>query len=165
MPQKKDPPDRTRGMVAYNSLLSSRWIISAMRPEDYDAFLVYSTRIFACLTYAEYQRTFKYLQRFDEGGRRLPLLIRTRLNHRINPRRQTMLHCYTTTATFWNCVVSDVTRFCTVKKYIVRYASYFSAYLKYGEYFRKKIRKFGKRCFLDTLEDNVYITVIEVSYA
>lgn len=52
-------------MVAYSSLLSSRWIISAMWPEDYDALLVHSTCIFTCLTYAEYQRTFKYLQRFD----------------------------------------------------------------------------------------------------
>lgn len=76
MPRKKDPPDRagresrvSRGrrgwMVAYSSLLSSRWIISAMWPEDYDALLVHSTCIFTCLTYAEYQRTFKYLQRFD----------------------------------------------------------------------------------------------------
>lgn len=56
-----------------------------MRPEDYDAFLVYSTCIFTCLTYAEYQRTFKYLQRFDgamaffigtDTVRRLIILIR-----------------------------------------------------------------------------------------
>jgi len=38
-----------------------------MRSEDYDAFLVYSTRIFTCLTYAEYRQTFKYLQCLNDG--------------------------------------------------------------------------------------------------
>lgn len=40
------------------------------------------------------------------------------------------------------------------------------AYLRRGENFRKRIRKFGKRCFLDVRkrgEDNVYITVMEVT--
>lgn len=47
-----------------------------MRSEDYDAFLVYSTRIFTCLTYAEYRQTFKYLYEVltERGERRLSLL-------------------------------------------------------------------------------------------
>lgn len=42
----------------------------------------------------------------------------------------------------------------------------FLAYLRRGGNFRKRIRKFGKRCFLDVRkrgEDNVYITVMEVT--
>lgn len=57
--------------------------------------------------------------------------------------------------------------FMDVKKYVVRYASYFSLIsVRRGENFRKRIRKFGKRCFLDVRkrgEDNVYTRVMEVT--
>ena len=52
-----------------------------------------------------------------------------------------------------------------VKKYVVRYVL-FLAYLKRSGYFRKRIRKFGKRCLRDVRKrgkDNVYITVTEVT--
>lgn len=161
-------------MVAYNSLLSSRWIISVMRPEDYDAFLVYSTCIFTCLTYAEYQRTFKYLQRFDgtmaffigtDMVRWLIILIRTDVPYcivtaRLQPPFLKLFSFWCLHDESWwiMTIMMSSDDFMDAKKY-VRYVSYFS--LISDANFRERIWKFWKWCAFYRCAQNV-VKIMEV---